>query len=51
MIELVGSMMCFMIGSLLLDIPQLETRPKMTMAIDSVLGVMLVMAGFDLTGL
>jgi len=49
-IEMIGSMMCFMIGSLLLDIPQLETRPKMTMAIDSVLGVMLVMAGFDLTG-
>jgi len=50
MVELLGSMLCFMIGSVLLDIPQLVTRPKMVMAIDSVLGVMLVMAGFDLTG-
>jgi len=50
MIELLGSLICFLSGPLMEDIPSLATRPRLSLGLDSVLSVSLVMAGFDLTG-
>jgi len=50
MIEMAGSLVCFLSASIMSDIPQLSSKPLLSLSLDSVLGVGLVMAGFDLTG-
>ena len=42
MIELLGSLICFLSGLLMEDIPSLATRPRLSLGLDSVLSVSLV---------
>ena len=42
MIELLGSLICFLSGPLMEDIPSLATRPRLSLGLDSVLSVSLV---------
>ena len=42
MIELLGSLICFLSGPLMEDIPSLAIRPRLSLGLDSVLSVSLV---------
>ena len=42
MIELLGSLICFLSGLLMEDIPSLANRPRLSLGLDSVLSVSLV---------
>ena len=42
MIELLGSLICFLSAPLMEDIPSLATRPRLSLGLDSVLSVSLV---------
>ena len=50
LIEMLGSTICFMTGSLLVDMPVTGDNPTLALSVDSIVGVGMVMAGFDLTG-
>jgi len=49
-VELLGTLFCFLSGTLLSEVPQLKTRPLMITLLDNAVGVALVIAAFDLTG-
>jgi len=49
-VELIGTLCCFLSGSLLSDLPFLNTKPLLITMLDNVVGVALVIAAFDLTG-
>ena len=49
-VELLGTLFCFLSGSVLSDLPQLKTKPLLITCLDNVVGVALVIAAFDLTG-
>jgi len=49
-IELLGTLLCFISGFLLSDLPQLKTKPLLITLLDNAVGVALVIAAFDLTG-
>lgn len=49
-VELLGTLCCFLSGSLLSDLPFLNTKPLLITMLDNVVGVALVIAAFDLTG-
>ena len=42
MIELLGSLICFLSGPLMEDIPSLAIRPRLSLGLDSVLSISLV---------
>ena len=42
MIELLGSLICFLSGPLMEDIPSLAIRPRLSLGLDSILSVSLV---------
>jgi len=50
LVELLGTLACFLAGSLLADVPQLKDKPFARTALDSAASVALVIAAFDLTG-
>jgi len=49
-VELLGTLCCFLSGSLLSDLPFLNTKPLLITMLDNAVGVALVIAAFDLTG-
>ena len=49
-VELLGTLCCGLSGLLILDSASLSCRPRLASGLDSLVGVMLVLAGFDLTG-
>jgi len=49
-VELLGTLGCFLSGSILSDIPHLKTNPLLVTLLDNIVGVALVIAAFDLTG-
>jgi hypothetical protein len=49
-VELLGTLFCFLSGSVLSDLPQIKTKPLLITCLDNVVGVALVIAAFDLTG-
>jgi len=49
-VELLGTLCCFLSGSVLSDLPLLKTKPLLVTLLDNVVGVALVIAAFDLTG-
>jgi len=49
-VELLGTLLCFLSGSILSDLPQLQSKPLLVTCLDNVVGVALVIAAFDLTG-
>eukprot|EP00092_Neocalanus_flemingeri_P000312 GFUD01000334.1.p1 GENE.GFUD01000334.1~~GFUD01000334.1.p1 ORF type:complete len:305 (-),score=94.85 GFUD01000334.1:104-1018(-) len=50
LVELLGTLLCFLSGFLLSDLPQLKTKPLLITCLDNAVGVALVIAAFDLTG-
>lgn len=50
LVELFGTLACFLSGSLLQDLPPLSSRPLLVTCLDNAVGVALVIAAFDLTG-
>ena len=48
--ELLGTLCCGLSGLLILDSASLSCRPRLASGLDSLVGVLLVLAGFDLTG-
>ena len=50
MVELVGTLCCGLSGFLMVDSSYLMTRPRLATGLEGLAGVLLVLAGFDLTG-
>merc|ERR1719436_459906 len=50
MVEMAGTLCCCLTGLILSDVPSLRSRPRLATALDCMAGVLLVLAGFDLTG-
>ena len=49
-VEMTGTLCCGLTGLLLSDIASLRSRPRLASGLESLAGVLLVLAGFDLTG-
>ena len=49
-VEMTGTLLCGLTGLLLSDLPSLRARPRLATALESLAGVLLVLAGFELTG-
>ena len=49
-VEMTGSLCCGLTALLLSDLPRLRARPLLATALDCLAGVLLVLAGFELTG-
>jgi len=50
LVELLGTLLCFISGFVLSDLPQLQTKPLLISCFDSAVIVALVITAFDLTG-
>merc|ERR1719291_551171 len=50
LVELLGSLLCFLAGAVLAELPSTAARPQLSLGLESAAGVAAVMAGFDLTG-
>ena len=50
LVELLGSLLCFLAGAVLADLPSTAARPQLSLGLESAAGVAAVMAGFELTG-
>jgi len=49
-VELLGTLFCFLSGSILSDVPKLREHPLLVTLLDQAVGTALVIAAFDLTG-
>ena len=49
-VEMTGTLACGLTSLLLSDLPRLRARPRLATALEAAAGVLLVLAGFELTG-